>query len=372
MKQVLIWIIELRVVLACRSKWKKIFKYNAIDAVQDPDWKKRYSDFWNKMSKSASLNQAAVLASISGKDDVKFVPEELYYTQIESTLNQRLFAMAYADKNFYEHYIHDVEGVFPISFIRCVNGQLLDQFYAEVDASFEWNQLPSELILKPSIDTSGGENVFLVRRSEDGAWQLEGKPYSSLALLLEHWMTRNKHFVLQERLHQHPWFAKWNISSLNTVRVMVYRSVENNEVHTLGAVLRFGKPGSLVDNQAAGGFTCGIHSDGITGNYVCNKYGKIKDSLGKFSELLKSEVPAYLTMQLIAKKIAKQYPYHRLLGFDFAVDQFGTVKLLEINCKNIEINFIQMNLGPLFGEYTEEVLNYIAAHKRQVVLEIIK
>lgn len=372
MKQLIIWLIELRVVLACKSKWRKIFKYNGIPAVQSSDWEKRYSDFWNKKSVSTNVNQANVLASISGKDDVKFIPEELYYTRIESTLNKRLFAMAYADKNFYEHYIQDAEGVFPISYIRCVNGQLLDQFYADVDVNFGWDQLPSELILKPSIDTSGGENIHLVQRSEVGAWQFKEKSYSSLALLLEYWMTKNKHFVLQERLNQHPWFDKWNTSSLNTVRLMVYRSVENNVVHTLGAVLRFGQPGSIVDNQAAGGLTCGVHPDGTTGNFVCNKYGKIEDSTGKFSELLSSEVPAYSSMQLIAKKIARQYPYHRLLGFDFAVDQDGNVKLLEINCKNIEINFIQMNLGPLFGEFTEEVLNYIAAHKRQVVLEIRK
>jgi hypothetical protein len=372
MKQVLIWIIELRVMLACHSKWKKIFKYNSNHAVQLIDWEKRYLEFWRKRSKSTQVNQAALLASISGKDDVKFVSEQLYYTQIESTLNQRLFAMAYADKNFYEHYIHEVAGVFPVSFIRCVNGQLLDQHYREVGGSYCWNQLPSELILKPSIDTSGGENVFLVRRVEDGAWHLEGKSYSSLALLLKHWMTKHKHFVLQERLMQHPWFAKWNTSSLNTVRLMVYRSVKNNEVHTLGAVLRFGKPGSLVDNQAAGGLTCGIDADGKAGTYVCNKYGKVKGCIDQFSALLGSEVPAYPSMQLIAKKIAKQYPYHRLLGFDFAVDKDGNVKLLEINCKNIEINFIQMNVGPLFGEFTEEVLHYTSAHKRQVVLEIRK
>jgi hypothetical protein len=125
-----------------------------------------------------------------------------------------------------------------------------------------------------------------------------------------------------------------------------------------------------VDNQAAGGLTCGVSSDGQSGIFVCDKYGKYEGDTSKWSPLFKTAVPNFFEMKEIAKKIALQYPYHRLLGFDFALDFNGNVKLLEINCKNIEINFIQMNNGPLFHDLTEEVVSYCERQKKQSLLEI--
>jgi hypothetical protein len=58
-----------------------------------------------------------------------------------------------------------------------------------------------------------------------------------------------------------------------------------------------------------------------------------------------------------------------LLGFDFCVTENNEIKLLEINCKNIEINFLQMNNGPLFGEYSKEIIDYCLHTKKNVVID---
>ena len=81
-------------------------------------------------------------------------------------------------------------------------------------------------------------------------------------------------------------------------------------------------------------------------------------------------MPMFKKMVEIAQDIASQYPYHRLLGFDFTVNDKEEVKLLEINCKNIEINFLQMNTGPLLGDFTEEILQYVQGQTKQSILEI--
>jgi hypothetical protein len=152
--------------------------------------------------------------------------------------------------------------------------------------------------------------------------------------------------------------------------MMTYRSVVDNAVHPLGAVVRFGRPGSLVDNQAAGGLTCGVLKNGKTGSFVCDKMGRFKGEDSAWLSVMQSEVPMFKKMVEIAQDIASQYPYHRLLGFDFTVNDKEEVKLLEINCKNIEINFLQMNTGPLLGDFTEEILRHVQGQTKQSILEI--
>ena len=60
----------------------------------------------------------------------------------------------------------------------------------------------------------------------------------------------------------------------------------------------------------------------------------------------------------IAKKIAKLNYYSRLLGIDLGMDNNGRIRIIEINSVNNEINFYQMNNGPLFGDYTKEIIDY--------------
>jgi hypothetical protein len=70
-----------------------------------------------------------------------------------------------------------------------------------------------------------------------------------------------------------------------------------------------------------------------------------------------------------ASELAGRFPYHRLLGFDLCVTSEGRLRLLEVNVKNLEINFFQMSLGPLFGPHTQEVIDYCRSSKRSVVLD---
>ncbi len=80
-------------------------------------------------------------------------------------------------------------------------------------------------------------------------------------------------------------------------------------------------------------------------------------------------LPGIDEMKNYARNLASKYYYHRLLGFDFCVDNSNRVRLLEINCKNIEINFLQMNNGPLFGDFTDEIIDFCGSNKKSVVLD---
>ena len=66
-----------------------------------------------------------------------------------------------------------------------------------------------------------------------------------------------------------------------------------------------------------------------------------------------------------AKAIASSFLYHRLIGFDFCVDEDSKVILIEANLYDIGISH-QMLSGPLFREYTDEIIEYCARNKKTI------
>jgi hypothetical protein len=279
-------------------------------------------------------------------------------------LNQRGFALAYSDKNFYERFLVYPSGLFVPTVLRSMNGVLMRADYTRcsIQEATDLLSVGVEYIFKPSTSTSGGSDVALITKNERGEIHLGDQRFASFIEAMQANGLVHGNYIIQQRVQQHPWFARWNPSSLNTVRLMTYRSVLTEKVHPIGAVIRFG---SIVDNQAAGGLTCGIDQEGFSRDFVCDKYGRISYD-GNFREA----VPGYERMIEIAQTLAAQFPYHRLLGFDFCVNDAGDVHLLEVNCKNIEVNFIQMNNGPLFGDLLDEVITSARQTSRSHLFEI--
>ena len=151
---------------------------------------------------------------------------------------------------------------------------------------------------------------------------------------------------------------------MNTVRVFTYRSVLSEDIVPLQSVLRMGKKGAVVDNQASGGISRGIDNTGKLNAFAIDKYGSIYKDYNSVIFKETDRVPQFSEIIEWAVEVAKMNHYTRVLALDFCVDKNGAVKLLEINNSNNEINFHQMNNGPLFGEYTEEITAYCARNPK--------
>jgi hypothetical protein len=171
-------------------------------------------------------------------------------------------------------------------------------------------------------------------------------------------------FILQKKIRQHDYFNKFNSSSLNTVRLYTYRSVKDESIIPLHAYIRFGRSGSFVDSSSQGGRTCGVFMNGLLNTFAIGKYGEKYYDIEWVNENKNKSVPEFLKMKQLAVKIAAIFKYHRLLGFDFTLDDNDNVRLLEVNNLYIGVINQQMNTGPLFGDYTEEVINYCQYHKK--------
>lgn len=342
-----------------KRKTEKIWKNLRAQGLNKPQGKRSNYGYLLPLKHSVNHDLISAYALISGKTDAQFIPEDIYYSKVEPALNNRLYALAYADKNLYERYLGQYSCLFPEVSFRYMGGVAFDRDYHRLtlrECDDILLERDGEYIAKPSVETSGGGRVYLLK-VRDGVAGIDGQDIKRG--IVQHLREKlGVNYIVQHRVGQLGWFEDFNQSSLNTIRLMTYRSVANELVYPVSAVLRFGRPNSIVDNQASGGLTCGIDEKGILGGFAVDKYGRLYKDLPWIAIKSGSEVPGFRAMCSYAVEIAPMFPYHRLIGFDFCMDTNGDVKLIEINLKNLEINFLQMNNGSLFGAHTREIIDY--------------
>lgn len=317
---------------------------------------KSHKGYWSGLKKNVNTDWFRVYTSINKYPDVKYVPENIYFNIIEGKLNNRSLLPSYGDKNFYELYYDDLD-LFPVNIIRNIDGMYYDKEYRMLDSTEEMisDKLKGydSVIVKPSIDSGGGKKILLFKL-KDGVLQNNNEILSKN--LLERKLHSN--FLIQECIQQSEYLSNFNKTSVNTIRIFTYRSVKDDKVIPLHSVLRFGKEGNVIDDQNLGGLACGIDENNKLNEYATDINGmKYYDHNKKsFSEF--EEVPKLSQMKDYAVKLAKKNIHARVLGFDFTLDETGSIKLIEINYLWIGINFFQMNGSSVFREYTDEVINY--------------
>jgi len=361
-KKIISTILEFRVNIICFLKRKKMIKNVSKSASININEVKLYRNRWSKLSERISPDYLSIFGNTNLTLSFDYVPENLYYTKIEPVTNLRHFALAYADKNFYEKYLHEYKYLFPDTILRGINYLFYDKHYNTInDINEEVIKLISEnkkeLIIKPSVDTAGGYGVKKIMGID-----------ISVKSTKEYMKLYNGNFVVQDLIISLPWFNEFNQSSLNTVRIFTYKSYISNETNILSSVLRFGRTGSIVDNQAAGGYTVGISNEGVLNDFAIDKMGT-KYYPAPIKKYKNTKVPYFKEMCEIVKLISNNLYYHRLLAFDVTTDINGKICILEINFKNIETNFLQMNNGPLFGKFTDEIIDFCSINKKSIVLD---
>ena len=125
--------------------------------------------------------------------------------------------------------------------------------------------------------------------------------------------------------------AAFNPSSLNTVRVVTLYNGEHFEV--FGAVVRFGRAGSAVDNVSAGGLYAAL--DPSTGEIITDgmdmtgkRWPRHPDSGKDFRGF---RIPRWDKVLDTVKDAVKVLPDIRIAGWDIALLHDGSVALVEGN-----------------------------------------
>lgn len=329
---------------------------------------KAYQERWKVLGKdirNIHVNNAYCFRDVF---DIDIVPSNIYYSAIEPALNNRTFGISYEDKARID-WINGEANV-PHIFVRNINGVYYDSSQKEVSrSSIEISDLVKNekvVVVKKTIESHGGKGVILFDRDTEGILRNTEGDVLTIDYLEKLY---EQDFLIQQFVEQHSFYKQLNPSSLNTIRVATYRSVVDNKIHILYSFLRVGAPGSRIDNVSKGGMFLCIKKDGRFVDFGMRK-GGVKvfklDSFPPFAEM--ERVFKIDEVWQLAKDIAAHHVYSRLLAFDMTVDKNGKVLHIETNTSDIGMEGVQYAIGPMFHQFTNEVVDYCKERLKKVSL----
>ncbi len=198
-------------------------------------------------------------------------------------------------------------------------------------------------IFKPATGHAG-EGIFLVDRKDKQLF-IRTKNESRVVKVLD---LKSEYFI-QELAQQHLIISKIYPHSVNTVRIVTLLT-KDNDVIIVGAKMRFGNNGSVVDNSSQGGINVGINcSNGSLMNTGVDKSGR-QYNIHPFTQVRFADVviPMWDDVIDMAKRIQLGCSFYRLLGADIAISPDGPT-LIELNA-NPDIVGLELAFGPILQD----------------------
>lgn len=274
----------------------------------------------------------------------KYIPQDFFFSHLEVALNNQYY-IALQDKNLLQNVLKDIEQ--PKTVVGKINGMfLIDNQIVTKNEAIDACLKSGKIIVKPTIDTYGGLGVAKLDLSIEDS----DSGYTKLNKLFDSYGTD---FIVQEIVDQSDTMKALNATSLNTIRISTY--LRNDEVVILFSIVRFGAKGAYVDNISQGGFYCIINDDGSLHDRAFNTFKKTIRKTDDGAILKDFSIPNYVNVKEMVQTIHRRVPYFRMISWDVALDTNDLPLLIEFNAFGQSIDF-QSVCGPLFGEYTDEVL----------------
>lgn len=284
--------------------------------------------------------------NMHGKFSEFFVPDAVYQTKLLPQLNPHDFISGiipttqsdFADKNYQELLASNIS--FPETIVREINGFLYDKDFNLISADEAVNILKpyDNLVIKDSNGVGHGKGVDCL-------------PISEIEIVIK---KRERHnYVVQKVLKQSKDLEKYNESSVNIVRMTSL--LWHNKVYVLGGILRVGAPGSFCDHLSCHGtspLVVPLTEEGLLINKAldCDTF-VVHDTL--FGKEISGCIPNYEIMKKSAVMAHQKLAFHRLIGWDFTLDQKNNVVCMEYNTFLPGIVQSQCALGPFFNIYDD-------------------
>ena len=319
------------------------------------EWKKyvdKINPYFKQWGFKVSQLDAEYYSRVSGIRADHYVTRSMAVHYIYPYLDRYDFVPAYMDKNMQkrllglpddelqvlmpEEVIYNSNGVFYNS-----KGQELTR-EAALDTILAYKQ---NTILKPSVESYGGHGVQMVS-SETNRQEYES--------LFEKY---SRDYTFQKVVIQHPVMAKFNPSSVNTVRVVTYRNFSGKR-KILYACMRFGGEGSVMDNVCSGGGYTVVNVD--TGLLTDRKrYSYYIMDAPLLPDCIPSGVPCWDKIKTAALALHSKIPQLGIVGWDFTITPDETPLLIEFNPRPGV--GLQQAVGPMFNqEDLDEIMRHVS------------
>ena len=200
------------------------------------------------------------------------------------------------------------------------------------------------VIIKPTMEMQGN-GVKLLK-------VINGKTNVNDLTIGELFKQYKRNFLIQERVRQHKDIAALNPTSVNTMRILTYRS--GMAVLIIYSVIRIGRSGQVIDNQCAGGISTAITKDGKLGKAAFGGYTEDNILVTDTGITLDGyQLPSYDKAIEFVKRLHMKLPYFNIIGWDVSIEDNGDPILIEYNTNP---GLSQSAFCSGMGENTERII----------------
>ena len=307
-------------------------------------------EIWDGLNVPYSYKWFIYYKNCTGDFNPLYVPNEVFNALVEVVFNPIMYVNCMAHKGILDKFIN--KEYLPRIIVNRIEGNIYEgngNPISENDACL-LVYAEDEIIVKYSIASGGGNGVEFISLFHKSIQEKQ-------KLLQEIFHRDNLDIVVQNVIKQHPDFARFNNKSVNTVRLVSLNL--NGKVSVLSSFLRMGQGEMRVDNLNSGGMLVGIMPDGRLHPRAVDGASKEFLYSPQGVRFDQCQIQYYALIKEKAIELHSRLPFVKLIGWDFTVDIDGRIKVIEINLNSQQIEYQQMYNGPLFGERTREVIEYI-------------
>lgn len=290
----------------------------------------------------------------TGKFDVRNIPDDIYYSKIDPFYNDWEYAARMDNKTFYRWMFRNIKQ--PLTICYRQNGFWLDSDSKPLSFSDALDRIKKSQVafIKYAALSMGGKGVLACDESTS---------HEEISSFIA---ANPNDIIVQEGIVQSKMMARLNPSSVNTIRIVTLLR-KDYSVKICSTCVRMGLKGSKVDNASSGGIVVGVDETGRLNKTAFGpdgkSYSKHPTSGVNFDSIV---IPSFEKVKKAVSEQAAAVPLFRLISWDIAIDYNDEPILIEANLFVGELEFHQLNNGPIFGEETEDILNEVFQSKKKL------
>lgn len=331
---------------------RKLKKSQTQSDVLTSEMKKEAKAFWSNY-RCVPLMYHNFYTEKYGEFYKEYIPDEIYYNDIQPYFNNYRLAKALDNKCYYHKMFPSIAQPKLVAY-RLNGFWYVDDTYCPKGAkeAYEAVAKEDEVFIKRATDSGGGHGVKYLK--------CEGLTEEKFLKEIEQF---RGDIAIQRGIKQHEVLARINPSSVNTIRIITL--LMKDETLILSAILRMGVDGAKVDNSSSGGMTIGISKDGKLKKTACVGKRRFVEQHPNSGVVFDGyQLPSFPEAVELVKKASRMVPHFRMVAWDVSILEDKTPVLIEANLYDGQLDSHQIHNGPLFGENTEKVLNEVFKNKK--------
>lgn len=186
---------------------------------------------WSKLLSNTNRKYYRIYSKYIG-EDINIMPDDVCHMIAEPILNPFKYRSFYTDKNMFDRvlYFKFNKPITPQTYIRNIKGIYYDIDYNKLNKEeLCFTELcdSDRIIVKPSVGSSSGKGILFFEKTRNKfIGGKDGEQELSVSLLDNIY---KENYVIQKAVRQSAYISQFSSTSVNTLRIQVYRSVKTGE-----------------------------------------------------------------------------------------------------------------------------------------------